>query len=657
MLTRLILRTASAVWTAFILSVLPALVSAAQTATSHSGNTAAPGGEAAHALTEADIGAFLDGLLPAEMERDNIAGAVIAVVKDGQVLFARGYGYADLEKRKPVSPGDTLFRPGSISKLFTWTAVMQLVEQGKLSLDRDVNEYLDFKIPATYPQPITLRHIMTHTSGFEETLKDLFIGSAADLQPLGRYLETHLPRRMYPPGTVPAYSNYATAMAGYIVQRVSGRPFDDYIQEHIIRPLGMTHTTFAQPLPASLAPLMSNGYTVASAPPKAFEIVEAWPAGSVSTSALDMTRLMMAHLADGRLGDVQILKPETARLMHSRQFGVADSMNAMCLGFYEETRNGHRIIGHGGDTGYFHSDLHLVLDAGLGVFMSFNSAGHAAVSPRTVVWSKFLDRYFPYQLPPAVTPSSAIADSRTVSGLYIVSRRSDASLLRPLFLLGEVKVSAKPDGTIQADALRDPSGERKRFREIGPLLYREVNGQARVQFQKDASGRLIAVTDFPVFILQRASGASSQTVNLVVAIGVSAILLSALLLWPVAALIRRHYGQPLILGGAARKLRIAGRLVALLDVLTLAAWAILFSRGTQNIGFITSRLDGWLHLIQAFILLGVVGTLIVLAGAYVTWTRPRRWTGRLVETAVAVACAGYVWLIFNWNILSFGLRY
>src|SRR5436305_2296189 len=335
-----------------------------------------------HEMTSQDVSAFLDGIMPQQLAREDIAGAVISVVKDGKVLFAKGYGYSDVEKKKPVSPEDTLFRPGSISKLFTWTSVMQLVEQGKLDLDRDVNDYLDFKIPATYPKPITLRNIMTHTAGFEESVQELFVADAKDLKPLRPYLTEHMPTRIFPPGTTPAYSNYATTVAGYIVQRVSGQDYFDYVDEHIIKPLGMTHSTFRQPLPDALAPLMSKGYDVASQPAKKFEFVEAAPAGSSSVSAMDMTHFMIAHLQDGKYENVQILKPETAQLMHSRQFENLPQMNAMCLGFYEETRNGHRIIGHGGDTENFHSDLHLMPDAHLGFFVSYNSAGKGEISSR-----------------------------------------------------------------------------------------------------------------------------------------------------------------------------------------------------------------------------------------------------------------------------------
>src|SRR4029434_6701749 len=117
-----------------------------------------------------------------------MAGAVVSVVNDGHVLFQKGYGYADVEAKKPVLADQTLFRPGSISKLFTATAVMQLVEQGKLDLDRDVSEYLDFAIPKTFPEPVTLRQLLTHTGGFEETLKNLFVAHQSDITQLRNYL-------------------------------------------------------------------------------------------------------------------------------------------------------------------------------------------------------------------------------------------------------------------------------------------------------------------------------------------------------------------------------------------------------------------------------------------------------------------------------------
>ena len=133
-----------------------------------------PSAQGTHEMTAADVESFLDGIVPLQLKQNDIAGATVSVVKDGKLLFAKGYGYADVKNKKPVSAQETLFRPGSISKLFTWTAIMQLFEQGKLDLDRDINDYLDFKIPDAFGKPITLKNVLTHTPGFEEQIKDLF---------------------------------------------------------------------------------------------------------------------------------------------------------------------------------------------------------------------------------------------------------------------------------------------------------------------------------------------------------------------------------------------------------------------------------------------------------------------------------------------------
>lgn len=605
-------------------------------------------------LTESDVEAFLDGVMPLQLAREDIGGAVIAVVKDGKVLFAKGYGFSDVAKRTPVSPDATLFRPGSISKLFTWTAVMQLVEQGKLDLDEDVNQYLDFKIPDTYPKPITLRNIMTHTSGFEETDKELFIADVKDLKPLNDYLKTHLPRRIFPPGVTPAYSNYATAMAGYMVQRVSGQAYDDYIESHILKPLGMAHTSFRQPLPDALKPLVSNGYSVASKPAKPFEVVQAWPAGSSSVSANDMTRFMMAHLQDGEFEGVQILRPETARLMHSRQFENNPRLNGMALGFYEETRNGHRIIGHGGDTMYFHSDLHLMPDASLGFFISYNSAGKGEISPRSAVWNRFLDRYFPYTAPAATFAANA-EDARMVSGDYISSRRSETTILSILTLLGEMKVSQNADGTISGSAFKDLSGQPKHFREVAPLLFREVNGQSLLGFKRDDSGRLVMAIDFPFMVFQKASWYQGGLFNMIILIGSLTIFALTLLLWPVAALIRWHYGRKLDSTPAQRRSRLLVRLVCAVDLGFVLAWYAALSGGFDDPAKLNRGLDPVLHIVELVGWVGVLGTLGALYNVF-RIAKSGKWV-RFRDAGVALACLGFAWFLLRWNLLNWSLNY
>ncbi len=619
--------------------------------------TAATAPVGAPEMTADDVGAFLDGVMPLQLRREDIAGAVVVVVKDGKVLFAKGYGYANVEKRIPVSPDGTLFRPGSISKLFNWTSIMQQVEQGKLDLDRDVNDYLDFKIPPTFPKPITLRDIMTHTAGFEETAQELFVADAAHLTPLGDYVKAHLPERIFPPFTTPAYSNYATTMAGYILQRVSGEPFDDYLDNHIFHPLGMMHCTVRQPLPDALKPLMSEGYRVASQPARPFEFVEAFPAGSSSVTGTDMARFMIAHLQDGHYEGEQILRPETAQLMHSRQFSNLPDMNSMALGFYEESRNGHRIIGHAGDTEYFHSDLHLILDQQVGFFVSYNSAGKGEISPRDALWHAFLDRYYPYEPPAATAVASAAEDAQLVSGRYISSRRAQTTVLKVLNVMGEPKVFANADHTISVDALKDLNGQPKKFEEIGPLMFREFHGKDRVAFKRDDAGQLVMVIDYPFFVFQRSPGAENGTFNLWMIIVAIAIFVLTLLLWPVGGLLRKHYGHPLNLTPQQRRLRLVVRLTCLLDLVFLVLFVGFFAMAEKDIGILSPRFNPLLRTIQLVGWLGLLGTLAALYGAWQSWKERRWWLSRLGDTLIAVSCLGFVWFVLVWNMLHWSLRY
>jgi CubicO group peptidase (beta-lactamase class C family) len=612
------------------------------------------------ALTPEDISIFLDGFMPQQLEQADIAGAVVAVVKDGQLLFARGYGYSDYEKKVPVSAENTLFRPGSISKLFTWTSVMQLVEQGKLQLDRDVNDYLDFKMPAKFGKPTTLRDIMTHRSGLEETIKDLFVPSEKDLRPLDQYLPSHLPHQIFPPGTIPAYSNYATTVAAYIVQRVSGQPFDDYVEQHIFQPLNMTHATFRQPLPENLKSFMSNGYSRASQGAKPFENVEVAPAGSLSASAESMSHFMIAHLQNGHYGDVQILKPETAEQMHARQDGWPATMNAQALGFYEESRNGHRIIGHAGDTEYFHSDLHLIPDANVGFFVSYNSAGHNDVSPREVLFQKFLDRYFPFMIPNDPTLATAAEDAKQVAGIYKISRRFQTNILAVLTVLGEAKIVVDPkDNTIFVDdAFKNPNGVPKHFREVGPMLFRDVDGQDKLAFVKDAKGHFICYIDFPFMVFQKIGNPFNQTMVNYLIVGFSlGVIALTLLFWPVAAILRRHYGKPLTLDSRGRRMRLILRVICALDLLFVILFAVAFS-SLEKLGSLGPHADLWMHLIQVIGVLGAIGSLYAILAAEVTWTDKQQWVWyRVWNVLLAFACVGFFWFAYHWHMFNFDMHY
>ncbi len=610
-----------------------------------------------HEITAQDLETFLDGIVPLQLQGDDIAGATISVVKDGKLLFAKGYGYSDYANKKPVSAETTLFRPGSVSKLFTWTAVMQLTEQGKLDLDRDVNDYIDYKIPEAFGKPITLKNILTHTPGFEEQVKDL-LKTGSESPNLGEYLKTHIPPRIFPPGTVPAYSNYGAALAGYIVERVSGVPFNQYIEDNIFKPLGMTHSSFAQPLPAELAPTMSKGYQLASDGEKPFEIVTPAPAGSLSSTAADMARFMIAHLNDGLLGETRILRAETARLMHSRLFALDDAANAMCYGFYEESRNGHRIIGHGGDTEFFHSDLHLISDAGVGFFVSHNSLGRGNPLPRQTIWEALLDRYFPYNAPAQAALASAKDDVRAVSGVYEMSRRSERSFLKATSLLGELVVAPAEGDTIEIAQMTGSNGKPKRWREVAPMTFLEENGQDKLVFKPDQNGRMQLILSYPFFIGQRV-GLFENNKVLLPAVGLSlAIMLLTLILWPVSWFVRRHYKHKLEQTSGERRLRLAVRLIFALDLVFVAGIIGLLVYGLTHLEVFSDRGDLWFRLIQIVGAIGAIGTLVVLYNAIQTWrNRERRIWGKLQATLFVLACLGLLWFTFAANLLRFTSNY
>jgi len=613
---------------------------------------------AAAPLTKEDLEAFLDGFVPMQLQREDIAGAVVCIVKDGKLLFAKGYGFADVKNRKPVTVDATLFRPGSISKTFTWTAVMQLVERGELDLHRDVNDYLDFKIPAPFSKPITLLDIMTHTPGFEEQLKDLFVVNASDVHPLNQYLPTHLPREIFPPGTTPAYSNYATAVAGYIVQRVSGMPFDEYIEKNIFQPLGMKHTTFRQPLPDNLKPLMSEGYKKASEPPKEYEFVQAWPAGSVSTTAEDMSHFMIAHLQDGEYNGERILGPQTAELMHAPAFTNLPTMNSMAHGFYEESRNGHRIIGHGGDTQWFHSDMHLMLDQNLGFFVSYNSAGKGDISPRSALWKHFLDRYYPYTPPTGEKVADAARDLKAVTGTYWSSRRPGANIADVINAVSQTKVKANDDGTISIEGFKDYAGNPKHYEEIAPLLFREVHGQDKIGFKRNVNGALDFFADFPAVEYQPTPVLKKSLPNLVILVFAVIMFALTLLFWPVNAVLRWHYDVRLELDGRYRRWRMLMRLVYFIDLVFMGLFALWLSSLESDIAGLSSHFDTRLHLLQALGLVGALASLLSVVYCLRSWRSESLWIWtKIWNTMLTLACLGFVFFLLNWHMLNFNLRY
>lgn len=522
------------------------------------------------ALTAANIGRLVDRLMTKWVDDHKGPGAVVVVVTRDGPVFARGYGFADTAAKTPFTADATLVRPGSISKLFTGIAVMQLVDAGKLDLDRDVNAYIDFVIPV--PEggvPVTLRRLMTHRAGFEEHLKGLFSRNPAP-EPLGRWLAENLPRRLFPNGDVEAYSNYGAALAGYVVERVSGEPFVAYVQRHILDPLGMRHSTFQQPLPDNLAPLMAKGYRTSSDTPPLgyFETISAAPAGALSATGEDMGRFIRALINGGELDGVRILPK--ARLDEMLTPSNPTPAGYLGLAFVGSKVLGHDSIGHDGQTMTFFSDLRIFPEQGIGIFVSRDGIGEittpkdlaAIPNPARAIARRFLPEA------PEATGRTPLPGDASVAGVYHLSRRADSSLLRLGSLVSQRLLKIDHAGDVRSLAAIWPFSEGRHLKRLERNLYETPEG-ARYAFVDDGSSE--SYFTMPALRLQRVPW-SLDVRWIVPAFIVSTLIVAlTLLAWPVAALWRRWRKQQSSQDSGVRRHYLAVRLVLLIDTIVIVA--------------------------------------------------------------------------------------
>jgi CubicO group peptidase (beta-lactamase class C family) len=602
--------------------------------------------------SRAEFEAFVDGIMAVHMKDNHIAGATLSVVKDGEIFLAKGYGYADLEERKPVDPDRTMFRPGSVSKLITWTAVMQLVEQGKIDLDADVNTYLeDFKIPETFPEPITMTHLMTHTPGFEEKATGMGARSVDDLIRVGDFLKKYMPARVRPPGVITSYSNYGTALGGYIVEVVSGLPFETYVKDYIFNPLRMTHSTFSQPLPADLAEHMSVGYKFENGIFKAdeFELIHGMtPAGSMSASGADMARFMIAHLQKGRFGETRILEEETANLMHTQLFAHDPHVLGNAHGFWEMRYNDVYALEHGGDTMLFHSFLVLLLDHNLGFFVSYNSVGGGGPA-RVQLVEAILDRYFPVKIKANLTPPSDFKKrAKKFTGTYLRARTNSSTYEKIANFFMTVKVTATKEGTLLIPA--GGSGARQ-YVEVEPLVFRQIDGQNRVVFREDEEGRITHL-----FFGHNPYGAGiklawyeTPTVHLTI-LGIILLVFISVLRWPLGALARKICKTKVEMSEAPRSARWMAAIMVSLFGVFLIGLLIVF----QDPNEVMFGVPMILKLLLGLPLFAAVMAVVVLFYTLWVWIKGY-WTAcaRIHYTLVFFASVVFLWFLYYWNLLGF----
>jgi len=595
------------------------------------------------------LAAFFDGAMRQFVDQLFVSGAVVAVVKDGRVLFAHGYGFSDVEKRTPVDPATSLFRIGSTSKLFTWTALMQLVQQGKVDLDADVNTYLkDIKIPLAYGKPVTVRNLMTHSAGFEDgALGYLITDDSGRVDPIDVALKKHMPARVRPPGTLSSYSNYSAALAGLIIQNVSGIPFNDYIRRNILDPLDMHHATFQEPLPPELKADAVTGYTRGEGVYKAkkFEYVGGFrPAGSGSMSALDMTHFMLAHLQNGRYGNARILDSATTQLMHARTFANDPRLPAMALGFYEQRINGVRFIGHEGDTQYFHTAMFIIPEAQTGIFLSYVGSGAEPV--RQGILQAFFDRYFPAPLaplPPAAPDFAKTAEK--YSGAYRFARHSSTKIDKALEVAAPpITVSVMPkEGRLLVTGLGEHPAQ---FVPTSDGVFTQVEGPLHIAFTTDSSGAVsrLSVDAYPFMGTERVPWIETPSLWYL-ALGSSALLFISAIL----TVFYRRRGIKALPREQKRAvwLSFAGAVWFFLTFIVLGA--VIASNIANLGGAIPTSLKVALVMPILFVLL----TIALVIAAIDVWRRSYWGVGRRIHFTLIVIAAVAVSLFFaQWNMLG-----
>ena len=599
-----------------------------------------------HQLTAEDVNAWLDGKLPDALKNGDIPGAVVSVVKDGQVVTTRGYGWADTGASggQPVAvdPQTSLFRLASISKIPTSIAAMQLVEQGKVDLDADISAYLDFEIERRFDEPLTLRHLLTHSAGFEEH------GSLTPGTDLEAYVKNEPPAQVFAPGTTPGYSNYGMALAGYIVQRVSGQPFEAYVREHVLEPAGMTSSTYEQPLPKEMAGSLGPGYT-STGEEVPFELMGDFPAGSLTVSAPDFAAFMNAQLSRSP----KLLRAETWEQMWSPGLGEDKLGNRakageMGLGYFELTRHGRRIVEHGDLTSGWHSKFELYPEEKTGIFISYNGNGsNFSNSLREDLAQGFADRYFPGDAVKASGGKDSAERARQVAGSYMPSRTSWTTFLSAWMpALALTTIEHTGDGKLKVDETQ--------LVEVEPWVWRQVDGRGAIAAQvKD--GKVVSLSQGPALTLIPVTPVQQA---LVPVFGVCLVLLLvATVAWPVGALRRRRAlkrGQEV--GAPVPWLTRVARGGGVLALSAQLTWTLLLVVFVANSSTITDGSFTWLipvaRCAQVLQALGVVAIIPAAVDLVMSLRRRAGWRRVTMSAILLTALVALAWWAWAGNALA-----
>ncbi len=594
------------------------------------------------------LATVVSSLMQTQIDDHHAPGGSISIVKDRQIIYAQGYGYADVENRTPVVADETLFRIGSCTKTFTAVAVMQMASQGKLDLNADVNTYLkDFSIPESYSRPMTLDNLLIHTAGFEvqDACGKSLVTDPHNMVSLKDYITKDMPAIVRPPGEASSYSNYGYALAGYIVGEASNVSYDRYLEDNIFIPLDMMNTTTEQPVPDVLNSRLAKGYTYSDGSYKAgsFEYVVPYPAGSISATATDMAHYMIARLDGGKYDNHSILDESTAARMLTREYSNDPRLDGMAYGIVETDLNGKRALVKTGDTLLFHSEICLVPDEGLGIFVSFNGDGGAQACKNVI--QGFFDRYYPasnLSTPVPMTGYQELASS--YAGTYYSARTSYTTLEKIVGGLSQqYDVTANPNGTISLAS--------KTFVEVTPLYFEELNGTNRLVFREDADGTqyLFVGSDPEGGSLVKAKWYQIMTFHLALLAVCLIIFISALIIWPVSWLLSRRKKK--VSDRTQAIARWASAIACILNIGFVVGFMLLLTMTYNDLAYgvtIALLIVLTMPIIAALFTIGALG-FTALAWRRYYWSLP----GRIYYTIVTIALLSFLWFLNYWNLLGY----
>ncbi len=446
--------------------------------------SASPGNAAP---TAGEVARWADSLVSAYLARHQVAGATLAVVVPGDApVVLKGYGVADAATGRPVDPQETLFMLGSISKVFTGIAALQQVEKGDLDLDSDINRWLTgWQLPATFPQPVTLRHLLTHSAGFAEISRGTRAASLDAVLTLRQRLASTPSLRERPPGERAAYTNYNAALVGLLVEETAGMEFARYVEEAICAPLGMRDTFARQELSneatARLAAGHSRGPSGAHLP-QPRELADPIPPGGILSTAADMARFAQALLAPetatGAVGR-SVLTSTTLRSMLSPQFSNDPRAGHLGYFWWLWTENGQRVVSHGGRNRHFRAGLWLLPESGVALFVGFNGV-HGLPD---AIWADFLRTFYPVAAASAMSGAEAgegRSDASRYAGLYSDRRFGRTSVLRLMDAFLATRVSVNASGQLERSGVT--------YREVEPGVFVPLEGGRRLFFQETPQG-------------------------------------------------------------------------------------------------------------------------------------------------------------------------